>query len=265
MIDHAHGAYARRALEVPALRCSDARRLVAEASALLLDWDGCVAMGNRLVPSAVRLIAANPDRVAIVSNNSTHLPADMAALLKRHGIVLPESRIVMAGTETVQWALGQKCANVLMYASARLRGHALEHGLELVRDAAMADTVILMRDVRFSYGRLQRATQALQNGAQLVVSNADRVHPGAGGILMPETGALLAAIRACVPDADPIIIGKPGPSLFRRACTALGVDPQNAVMIGDNPDTDIQGAMGLGIAPILVGPASPVQMDDLVE
>jgi hypothetical protein len=42
----------------------------------------------------------------------------------------------------------------------------------------------------------------------------------------------LAALRACVPDAKPEIIGKPAPLLFMMACEILGITPDEAVMIG---------------------------------
>lgn len=40
---------------------------------------------------------------------------------------------------------------------------------------------------------------------------------------------------------------KPHPSVYRAACTALGADAENAVMIGDNFNADVQGARAVGI------------------
>jgi len=228
---------------------------------IFLDWDGCVAIGNRVLPGARRLIERNPGRVAILSNNSTHLPDDFALLLRRAGIELPPERIILAGVETVRAAVARRPARVMMFASPRLRAFARGQGLALVREAP--DLVVLMRDTRFTFARLERAANALHRGIPLIAANADRTHPGPDGQIVPETGALLAALVACAPDAAVTTVGKPGPLLFERACAVLGIDRDEAVMIGDNPETDIRGAENFGIRSVLVGGRSRLTLDDL--
>ncbi len=45
-------------------------------------------------------------------------------------------------------------------------------------------------------------------------------------------------------------VEKPDARVFQRALSALGVDAADAVMIGDDPDTDIRGASELGISTV---------------
>ena len=241
------------------------RRILSAAKGILLDWDGCVAIGNRVLPSAKRLIMQYPDRVAIVSNNSTHLPTDLAATLARHEVTFPPDRIFLAGVEAMRDVAQSGAKQVMLFSAPKIRDLAGALGLRLARDNP--DVLVLMRDARFTYAKLERAANALRQGARLVVANADRTHPGPGNRVVPETGALLAALLACTGDAEiePRVIGKPGPLLFERACRHLGVDPEQAVMIGDNPETDGEGALRLGIQPILVGGASPLRLEDLLE
>ncbi|SDG16090.1 MULTISPECIES: HAD family hydrolase [unclassified Duganella] len=40
---------------------------------------------------------------------------------------------------------------------------------------------------------------------------------------------------------------KPDPEIFRSACTAMGVAPQDAVYVGDDLRLDVQGAQGAGL------------------
>lgn len=231
-----------------------ARMLIDQADGLLIDWDGCLAIGNRPHAAALHFLARFGERSAIVSNNSTHLPGDIAALLAARGIVFPVERIVLAGHETIRHVAERDAGRVMVFGDRRLRRRAKELGINVVRDSA--DVIVLLRDTRFNYARLERAANALLRGARLVVANIDLTHPGACGRLIPETGALLAAILACAPHAadDREEVGKPGPRLFLQACATLGIAPQRAVMIGDNPDTDIAGARGLGMPAILIGP-----------
>lgn len=255
-------AQARDRRETP--RAAAARRVLAQADGVLLDWDGCVALGDRPLPAAVRLIQAHADRVAIVSNNSTHLPHMFAAVLAEAGAPLPPERVILAGDEALKRAARAGAKRALVLGCSRMRAHAHDLGLNLVRDEA--DLVVLLRDTRFSYARLERAVNCLARGARLIVANPDGTHPGLHGRVAPETGALLAAIMACVDPAaiEVEVVGKPAPRLFESACAALGAAAERAVMVGDNPQTDVAGAEALGLQAILVGGRSDLAIGDLV-
>lgn len=236
---------------------------VSGARGILLDWDGCVVVGNRILPAARQLLARHADRVAIVSNNSTHLPEQFSAFLARAELTLPPSRIILAGAEAVSWvAQAPDAERVMVLGSPQMRALARRLGVNVVRDNP--DLVLLMRDTRFGYNQLSRTASALHRGARLVVTNTDRTHPGAGGEIVPETGALLAALASCVPTLAPFIIGKPERLLFERACNVLGISNAEAVMIGDNADTDIAGANAFGIRSLHVSPQDLEAWDALV-
>jgi len=240
------------------------RQLLDAAKGILLDWDGCVAVENRVLHPARKLIERYADRIAIVSNNSTHVSADFVSILARYGLAVPEDRILLAGVEAVRHVSARGARRVMLIGSPRLRQFARAQGVALVRESP--DLVVLTRDARFTYAKLERAANALQDGADLVVANVDRSHPGAGNRLVPETGSLLAALLACVDGARDRMqmIGKPCPLLFELACERLSVTPADAVMIGDNPETDGEGARRAGIHAILVGGTSPLRLEHLI-
>lgn len=240
------------------------RQMLGMAKGILLDWDGCIAVNNRVGSDAARLIAHHADRVAIVSNNSTNLPEDFAAILAESGLTVPRERIFTAGVEAIRHVAALGAPRVMLLSGPKMRRLARDMGVLLVREEP--DLVLLMRDARFTYAKLERAANALRDGARLVVANADRTHPGPAGRLVPETGALLAALLACLdrtPEME--VLGKPGPLLFEQACACLGVAPQEAVMIGDNPETDGEGARRFGLRSIIIGGAAALSMEDLVD
>jgi len=45
---------------------------------------------------------------------------------------------------------------------------------------------------------------------------------------------------------------KPDPRLFKIACTLLDIAPQETVYIGNDPETDVKGAQGVGMQAILL-------------
>jgi putative hydrolase of the HAD superfamily len=51
--------------------------------------------------------------------------------------------------------------------------------------------------------------------------------------------------------SDQIGISKPNPKLYRRACDELGIRPEEAVYVGDNPRTDIDPANAVGMITVL--------------
>ncbi len=246
-------------------RLDAAQELLAASKAVLLDWDGCLALGERLLPDAVRFLKVWGDRAAVVSNNSTHLPQDFATVMAREGVDFDPARIFLAGAEAVSVTQGIKTADtVMVIGNEVMKNHARSLGLNLNDDTA--DVIVLMRDTGFSYDRLETVVNRLKTGARLIVANPDKTHPGADGRIVPETGALLAAIMACVEghNVSVDIIGKPSPHLFARACTVLGIPPSQAVMLGDNPLTDVAGADAFGANSLLINSADGFRFAELL-
>lgn len=233
----------------------DIAALLRQSEAFLVDWDGCCAVDNQLLPAAARFLRLNRTRVAIVSNNSTHTTHDFLRMLRRNGAPLAERQLVLAGVEALECAWAQGVRSLLLLGSTRMGALARRMGFRLSPDMA-PDAVVLLRDLKFTYPRLDRAANALAHGARLFVANPDATHPGAGGRIVPETGALLAALAACIDlDGKTVdIVGKPSAHMFMKACAALDRKPQRVVMIGDNPKTDLAGAEALGIPALHVGP-----------
>lgn len=212
----------------------------------LIDLDGTLVCGDRAMPGATAFLDACEGRFAVVSNDAEHTPGELARRLKQMGLKVPANRIVLAGAIALDdIATRRPGARVLMLASGSLRRHARRRGL--VPAEKRPDIVFLGRDRRFSHARLALAANAVRLGAELVVANPDLVHPGADGAVVPETGALLAALLACTGPVSYRLIGKPEPALFAAGLALLGLPKQVVAMLGDNPKTDGEGARRFGL------------------
>ncbi|MHA6692111.1 HAD-IIA family hydrolase [Devosia sp. A449] len=217
------------------------------AAGYLVDLDGTLISGNLVLPDARWLLAQAADRYMLVSNNSEHTPELLCRHLRRMGLPVQPDRIVLAGTSAIDLiARNQPGASLLLLGSQALRNYAKRQGLDV--DGTTYDVVLVARDRRFSYARLARAAEALAGGATLYVACPDRSHPGSHGQPVPEAGALAAAVMAAAGVTRHICVGKPEPLLFEAACRRLGIAPREAIMIGDNADTDGEGARRLGMA-----------------
>ncbi len=231
-----------------------AERLAA-ARHLIVDLDGTLIREDEVLEGAAELLARFRDRCVIVSNNSTHTAEGVARRLGRLGLKVAPRQIVLAGEQAVDYLRREHPqARILLAGSTALQRHAMARGCHLVK--ADAELVLLALDPHFNRARLGLVANQLRRGARLVVTNADASHPGPGGSLVPETGALMAAV-VVASGVEPLrIVGKPGPLLLEEGLRRLGAVPENTVVVGDNPDTDARGAVQMGMACVLVGTAA---------
>ncbi|PJF45354.1 MAG: phosphatase, partial [Candidatus Thermofonsia Clade 3 bacterium] len=92
---------------------------------------------------------------------------------------------------------------------------------------------------------LANVTLAIRNGARFIGTNSDRTYPTERG-QVPGAGAILALFTAAT-EREPIVIGKPNAPMFEEAMRRLGVAPEETMMVGDRYETDIVGALKLGM------------------
>ena len=221
----------------------------------ILDLDGTLVRGDEVCPGARDIVAAFGNRCAIASNNSTDGAAEVAARLAALGIRIAAERIVLAGIAALEFLRHKRPgARVMLIAGAGLRREAAARGIVCVEERA--DVVCLARDPDFTYAKLEAAANAVAAGAEVIATNPDLIHPGAGARLVPETGSLLRALLACAEPRRMRVIGKPAPDLFLEAMARLAAKPSECVMIGDNAATDGEGARALGMAFVPVGAAA---------
>lgn len=236
-----------------ATRCdllATARAQLDRAKLVLCDVDGCLVESDALCPGAAAFVAHHGERLRLVTNNSTMTAAAFSTYLVTLGLEVPAARCFLAGEVALAHVRAHHPnTTILIAASPAIRQRAEALGLHLAD--SKPDVVVLCNDPTLDVERLQQVVTAAHRGAQVIVANPDRWRPDRGGAPLIETGSILAALRAAVPNSNITIVGKPSREMFERA---LGdVIPQDAVMIGDNHETDVVGAERLGIAAIHIG------------
>lgn len=239
-----------------------------DVRAWLFDLDGTLYFGDEAAPGArevLRRIRGLGHREALVTNNSRHSAHEIAARLNRMGLEVSERAIVTA-TEYVAKHLHEKYGSLVVSVAgspAFAEAHRLAgHSVCPLQDRAHVDAVVIGLDAAFSYGQLERIVAAVGRGAKLIAANADLYHPGEGGRRVPETGALVAAIEAAS-GVSASCVGKPEPYLFQYALSLCEVPAAQAVMVGDNYNTDITGGKGAGLRTVwLSGTAAADVMNE---
>jgi len=232
----------RRHVILPDLDAANVR----DYRTVLCDLDGCLIAGGRALPGASAFAGAVGERLWIVSNNSTDTSPTLTSRLKQLEIQVPEARLLLAGEQAVDYLAKHKArARLRCLTDAPLREKAETLGFDLAPE--QAEYVLLGRMAAFNLACLERTVADLVEGAHLLVANADRTHPGLAGDPVPETGAWLAALQACLPGLTYECFGKPSTHLLCEALQRAGTGPEDAVFVGDNPETDGKAAKRLGM------------------
>jgi HAD superfamily hydrolase (TIGR01450 family) len=189
-----------------------------------------------------------------VTNNPIRTPAQVSARLEAMGLGRPPvSRILTSAEATARW-LHRERPGFRFYAVGAEGLHtALRAHGEL--DVERADFVVVGEGPGLDFETLTIGINLiLGRGARLVVTNPDTsvddTHAGRHRVL-PGGGALVAPFAAAC-GVTPVVIGKPEPVLYEMACERLGLDATDCVMVGDRPDTDIAGALRVGMRAALV-------------
>ena len=114
----------------------------------------------------------------------------------------------------------------------------------------------------FSYLNLNRAFLELEAGADLYCLHKNRWWQTAEGPRL-DSGSFVAGLEYAA-DAEATVLGKPSPSYFEAALEALDAEPELTWMVGDDLESDILGAHGVGMRTVLVrtGKFRPDQVED---
>lgn len=198
----------------------------------------------------------------VISNNSTDTAETLSRRLAELGLSIAAEHILLAGTAAVEHiAHTRPRARLSVCGSETIIAFARSLGLQI--DDEAPDTILLTRDTGFSYEKLTQLLRHVHDGAEVIVSNIDLTHPGADGVPVPETGSLLRWLKGCWPNLSYTVIGKPEINLYQLALELAAVDANDCLCIGDNKDTDGQGAkrMGMPFALVRLGNGSNGLLD----
>lgn len=228
---------------------------LAEAHDLLLfDLDGVVYVGEDAVPGAVEAIGRAYDdgrAVGYATNNASRTPQEVADHLRRLGIRARDEEVTtssQAAAQLVVERLGAG-ARVLPVGGPGVRAALVEAGLEPVTPADEHPAAVVQGFGRqLGWSDLADAAAAVRGGALWVATNTDLTLPTERGPA-PGNGSLVGAVRNAV-DVDPLVAGKPQPTLFHAAAARAGA--QRPLVVGDRLDTDVAGAVNSGMTGALV-------------
>jgi 4-nitrophenyl phosphatase len=190
----------------------------------------------------------------LATNNSTATADEYVGKLTAMGILVPATAILTSAIATRDYLLNQFAPRSGFYVIGM---PALSEQLFTGNDFRpvgpgddIPAAVVIGLDKTFTYEKLMTGHAAIQAGAQFIATNSDATLPTESG-LVPGSGSLVAALQTASGVA-PTVIGKPEPVMLLMALSKMGVEPHEAVMIGDRLDTDILAGKRAGMLTVMV-------------
>ena len=221
----------------------------------LFDLDGVFYKGKerRIKIGGTRIVRElrrRGKKLLVLTNNSTDTVETVWSRLKETGVPVRKDEILTSSVVTAQHLLA-KYGKVTYYlvgergldAEMRRRGHRRVLGEK-------ADFVVVGLDRHLTYEKLDHAARVARRGAPIIATHISALYMARDGPAMA-TGPLVRALEFAAGKRS-IEVGKPATLMFRVALKDAGCTAKDAVMVGDQLDTDILGAVRARVDAILV-------------
>ena len=218
--------------------------------------DGTVYRGKNTVESGVRfvhrLIEQKRDYL-FLTNNTTRTPQMIVDKLKGHGIDTDIKHVYTPSMATASYILNQNknCQTKIgldIIGQIGLWSELLKHP-EFELNEENPDYVIVGMDTDLTYHKVRVASRAIRRGATFIGTNADMNLP-AEDELIPGNGSQCAFVAAAS-GVEPLYIGKPESIIVNMALEKMGYSKRDALIVGDNYDTDIKAGFNSDVDQLL--------------
>jgi HAD superfamily hydrolase (TIGR01458 family) len=235
--------------------------------ALLFDMDGVLYNSEEPIPGAaetIRWVREHNIPHLFVTNTTSRGRRELAGKLARFGIPGGVDDILTPCEVAAAWLHQRPAEPVALFVKpAALEAFA---GITRVPDDAEAGARhVVIGDLgsAWDFATLNRAFRLLhaEPAATLIALGMTRYWKAHDGISL-DVAPFVAALEHAA-GRSALVFGKPAPAFFEGAAAQLGVAKEEIVMVGDDIETDVRGAMRAGLKGALVrtGKFRPSDLD----
>ena len=218
----------------------------------LLDMDGTIYLGDRLLPKAAEFIEylkASGRGFLFLTNNSSKDKTAYVEKLSKLGIPCEADDILTSGEATCIYLQGRAVHKVYLLGTPELEAEFQRWGFRLTAESP--DVVVIGFDKTLTYAKLVTACDLLRKGVPYVATHPDINCPMEDSYI-PDCGAMIELIAAST-GCRPKVIGKPNREIIESAFKKRpGFSLAEFAMVGDRLYTDVATGNHAGICSILV-------------
>jgi 4-nitrophenyl phosphatase len=236
--------------------------------ALIIDMDGVVWKVDTPIgdlESTFRHIRERGLKFVFATNNSTKTSQQYVDRLAKFGVDVEPWQIITS-SQAAAHAIAQKFprgTKVFMIGEDGIQMALEEKGFEVVsvENASSAQVFVMGIDRGINFDKAAEGTLLVRKGIPFYATNTDATFPTPRGEI-PGSGAWISIITTAT-GVQPIVAGKPFPFLMELSLEKLGVQKEEALVVGDRLETDMAAGQGAGIrcALVLSGVSTKEQAD----
>jgi HAD superfamily hydrolase (TIGR01458 family) len=218
--------------------------------ALLLDIDGVLYLGDEPIDGAVAALAElrTLAGVRLVTNTTSKSRRQIVDHLNALGFDVEHHEVLTPAALAVRYCHERGHHSVKLLVDEGLQ----EDLAELTQAQTEPVDAVVLGDLGsgFTAEALNDAFRLLMEGAELVALQHNRYWHRADGLVL-DVGAYSAALEYAT-GKQAIVVGKPSRDFFNAALSDLGASPEMGIMVGDDVEADIGGAIEAGLRGVLV-------------
>ena len=222
---------------------------------IMLDLDGTLYVGKQPIPGAIECIQQLRERgisLRFLTNTTTKSQDELVAQLRVMGFTLEEDELISApvGAKLELLSLQQQLQRPVRIWPVVADSIKLDFS-EFCWDEKKPDYVVL-GDIgdAWDLSLINRLFNVMHGGAELIALHKNRFWQTEDG-LKADIGFFVAGLEY-VSSKNARVMGKPNRDFYQRVLDSAGVDTIDALMVGDDIDSDVGGAQQMGVNGCLV-------------
>lgn len=224
---------------------------------VLLDLSGVLYVGNKLLPNALlSLDLLNKKNIPLrfITNTTRSTRDDLLKKLSTKGLKIPIEQLFTAPLAARQYIKDHEL-NPYLLIHPDLRPEFSDFNNQIFDSVLVGDA-----GSSFTYQTLNTAFRILLNETKLLAMGDNRYFKEEDGFSL-DAGPFVHALEYAS-GTNATILGKPAKEFFLAAIKQFHCDPNQVVMVGDDVDADVNGALSAGLQAILVQTGKYRSSDD---
>lgn len=221
---------------------------------ILLDIDGVLHISSQPIAGSAETVSwltQQGYKICFVTNTTTVARKTLAQHLQQIGLPVSEQRLITAPVATANYIRqhfpGKRCWILTKGDTA-----ADFEGIECIASGKEGADVVVIGGAEelLTYEAMNVAFRMIMDGAELVAMHTNRYWRTSNGLQL-DSGPFVQALEIAT-GKKAAILGKPNPAFFAQALSVIEVAANEAIMVGDDIENDIDGAQRAGLRGILV-------------
>lgn len=217
---------------------------------LLIDINGVLTRGTDLIPGSIETLNALKKRdipYRFIANTTNYCRLTLLERLTDMGVPIEKDDLYTATYVAAAYLREQEAASYypLLLPDAQLEFSDIE-----VDEDSPEFVVIGDMGASFTYARLNKAFNAILNGAKLIALHKKRSWRTEDGMHL-DAGPFVVALEYAA-NQSAMVLGKPSKLYFDMVLEDIDIPANRLAMIGDDIEIDVRGAQLLGMQGWLV-------------